>query len=72
MLQNVQREQARSRKMKVDIKQEFWLELIGKHRLTGMVIDGLVAPVDEERVRPELDEAMRMAHDANPAKRSGV
>ena len=55
---------------KCHIKIEWWNERVVKHKLAGAITDGLAVPLQEEHVRRELDDAIRSAHEANPAKRS--
>jgi hypothetical protein len=43
---------------------------VPKHKLGGAPTDGLSVPLQPETVRRELDEAIRVAHEPNPAKRS--
>ena len=55
---------------KTHIKTQWWNELVPKHKLGGAPTDGLSIPLQPETVRRELDEAIRVAHEPNPAKRS--
>ena len=60
----------KTRKEKSHVKASFWSELIVDHRLCGTLPDQLLPPTGKERVRMCLNEAMALAHEANPAKRS--
>ena len=55
---------------KCHIKTEWWNQLVPRHKLSGTLCDGLVAPLQPEPVRRELDDALKSAHDSNPAKRT--
>ena len=61
------------RKMKANKKhlsQGFWKSLIVRHKLSGMTSDALVQPTVAEGVSRELDAALKLCHEANPARRS--
>ena len=55
---------------KTHIKTQWWNELVPKYKLGGAPTDGLSEPLQPETVRRELDEAIGVAHEPNPAKRS--
>ena len=61
------------RKMKANKKhlsQGFWKSLIVRHKLSGMTSDSLVQPTVAEGFSRELDAALKLCHEANPARRS--
>ena len=48
----------------------FWQQIVKDHHLTGELLAGLAVPPDPENVNKDLDDALNIAHNPNPAARS--
>lgn len=68
----VLREVRRVKALGQNISVQFWTDLIRNHKLSGTLADGLPAPESHQQVAKELDLALRLAHNTNPAKKSAL
>ena len=66
------RELKRCQKINKHISLDFWQGIIKRHNLRGTVPDQMAEPTDPSPVRRDLDDAFKVLHDANPARRSSL
>ena len=66
------RELKRCQKINKHISLDFWQGIIKRHNLGGTVPDKMAEPTDPSPVRRDLDDAFKVLHDANPARRSSL
>ena len=70
--ENVKRKLASMRPGKKHLTQQFWADIIEKHKLCGTLSSALVPPAVAHTVGRELDAALKLCHHPNPAQKCGA